>query len=338
MKAKSFKRKTLIGSLSLLSILCLVGSISGTIAWYQYSTKSTAKLMGADGSCTTNLQMYIGNATDDIKEEDWKTEFSFSDIAKYIKENNTDITDPGNVRPVANYGTTEYGMDKDSPLGDFYSMPGYQDTELRKASASEYVQFPLTFRMYSVKEKNNSSSAHDLYLEKLVIKSLKANSAEDDTNDYTKLADSIRVQFSSKTDDTQNNTLVSRNGQELECFGTLDLNGDNENDKPIGTYEFSDDQTDLIYGVNGKMENSYSVSEMLPTIDEYGRYVADTGHSITSIPANGNVTVTVTIYLDGWQTYTYGEGNGAKTSPIWDSYLQGVTYNVYMMFGVDYVA
>ncbi len=340
MKASRFKRNVLICSMSLLAILSATGAISGTIAWYQYSTKSNAYAVVTDGSCTKNLQMYIGDSSDTVSEDDWKSDFVFKDIATYIKEN-TEITSPGDIKPVSNYVTKDdgalSGVTKDSKLGDFYSMPRYQDVRLAKADASEYVQFPLTFRMYDVKNKGYSSTSHDLYLENIVISS-KKDVDENDKNDYSKLADAVRVHFSSKIDEDDTNTLVSIQGQEINDFGNLDLNGDDKYDKPLGTYEFSDETDDLIYGVDGAKETSYSISDMIPQKDDYGKYTADTGHCVGRIPANGVLTVTVTIYLDGWQTFTTGEGDEAKTSSIWDGSLKGTTYNVGMTFGVDYIA
>lgn len=336
-KVGKIKKRALVSSLGILAILCAVGSVTGTVAWYQYSTRSVASITGTDASCVKNLQMYIGTDKDTVVESDWKTELSFNEISQYIKDHDETIKNPGDIQFVSNYLTNDdqsiSGVYKDSKLGTFYSMPKYQDDSgldgMVIAPSSSYIQFPLTFRMKDVKTNANSTASHNLYLENLVIESLKEQKDEDDDKDYSVLADAIRVHYSSVVDDEEKNYLISKKGETLDNYGPLDLNGDGKNDKPLGTYDFSSETDDLVYGVKGTTESSFASSSMLPE-KQNGHYVSNTGHSLTTIPENGTATITVTIYLDGWQTY--------EDKPILDTYLLGTRFNVGMTFGVDYVA
>ncbi len=58
----------------------IVGSISGTVAWFQYSTRSTVAYSGASAHCTENLQIRVvrdGQAA----HEGWEADLRLSEIA-----------------------------------------------------------------------------------------------------------------------------------------------------------------------------------------------------------------------------------------------------------------
>lgn len=58
MKINTFK-KVAISTMALAMGAALVGSISGSVAWYQYSTRSTASYSGAAAHCTESLQVRL---------------------------------------------------------------------------------------------------------------------------------------------------------------------------------------------------------------------------------------------------------------------------------------
>ncbi len=127
---KSYRRYTVAG-LSFLIVASVVGSAAGTVAWYQYSTRTSAYINGADGSCTKNLQMIVGEVELDTdgKEKgdyDWGSDFTFADIKDYISKTLNDETivkNYGTISPVSNY-RAELGekdpSDNDGVEGDKY--------------------------------------------------------------------------------------------------------------------------------------------------------------------------------------------------------------------------
>ncbi len=138
MKNKKNCRRYTVAGLSFLIVASVLGSAAGTVAWYQYSTRASAYINGADGSCTKNLQMIIGEVElDDTGKEkdtyDWGSDFTFSDIKEYIRKTNTDsaIADNyGTIAPVSNYraelGTADpadsYGEDGDKYINTATSV------------------------------------------------------------------------------------------------------------------------------------------------------------------------------------------------------------------------
>ena len=59
MKIRNLK-KIAVSTMALAMGAALAGSISGTVAWYQYSTRSTVSYSGASAHCTENLQIRLG--------------------------------------------------------------------------------------------------------------------------------------------------------------------------------------------------------------------------------------------------------------------------------------
>ena len=87
-------RKVVISSLTLLSAFTLAGSISGTVAWYQYSTKATVAYTGTSAHCSKLLQISADDGTT------WGSDLGDSDL-------------PGaSFAPI-----TTGGQDKDVALG-----------------------------------------------------------------------------------------------------------------------------------------------------------------------------------------------------------------------------
>ncbi len=122
MKNKKSYRKYTVAGLSFLIVASVLGSAAGTVAWYQYSTRTSAYINGADGSCTKNLQMIIGEVELDeqgkeAKSYGWGSDFTFADIKEYIRDTLKDdkIADNyGTIAPVSNYRAELGENDPDS--------------------------------------------------------------------------------------------------------------------------------------------------------------------------------------------------------------------------------
>ncbi len=362
------KRKFIIASLSTLAACSLVGSLSGTIAWYQYSTRTTASIMGTDASCTDNLKMMIGygDEADKATSDEWISELNSSDIYSYIKSTRETKTNQlkeamdeaktaydnasaeekdekkkahdtataeyeaaktledskvGDVSLITNYADDGDGsLTKDGKLGTFYSNPHYQratPSEWGIASENDYIQFPLTFKIDGGDTNNVSTALKKIFIEDLTITS--------DDKDQ-RLSDSIRVHFDSvqytKATGTTNyekssestDTLVSKNTDKTITYGPLDLNNDNQFDKKKYTYDYSTDQSYIFYGMDGSVQTSYKAEDIKPTYDVNGNIDTSTGHCLGEIPDDGYLTITVTLWLEGWHTYTKTDDSQNMTS------------------------
>ena len=67
----------IIPAFALLAGASLVGSISGTIAWYQYSTRTNVSYIGTSAGTIGNLQVRLAGG-------DWGTQISIQDVEDYL--------------------------------------------------------------------------------------------------------------------------------------------------------------------------------------------------------------------------------------------------------------
>ena len=106
------------------------------------------------------------------------------------------------------------------------------------------------------------------------------------------VASAIRVHISSGT----TNKLLSLDGGSINCFGPLDLDGSGSDDKYNNYHWESNHGSVLTYGVSDAVQVSSKGTDIKNT-------------TLLTIPTTG-ATVTVTIWLEGWQKL--------RNSAIWD--------------------
>lgn len=320
-------RKTKLAAIMLSSArgLAFIGSIGGTIAWYQYSTLATAAVSGSSAKCTENLQVAVGTG----EGLTFKSSLTTNDISNYLQNTRAEA-DKKTVtvlKPV-----TAGNQKKDATLNGLKSNPVYQHgpyADWEDAVNTDYVTFPLTFRVLDIDGNSSNSSntllnrASKLGLSDITIegKDVDGNNAEGKTD----ISSAIRVHFSSKDGDDDVNRLVSKDGVETVTHGPLDLNGDGDVDT-MAKYEWDQGtaiDTAIDYGSADSKETSYSASEMSTKEGiNYTNYIG-------VIPANQTLTVNVTIFREGWQVL---EGS---TSAIWEATkVIGANYRVGRSFEI----
>lgn len=232
-------RKTKLAAIMLSSArgLAFIGSIGGTIAWYQYSTLATAAVSGSSAKCTENLQVAVGTG----EGLSFKSSLTTNDISDYLQNTRAEA-DKETVtvlKPV-----TAGNQDKNATLNGLKSNPVYQHgpyADWEDAVNTDYVTFPLTFRVLDIDGNSSNSSntllnrASKLGLSDITIegKDVDGNNAEGKTD----ISSAIRVHFSSKDGDDDVNRLVSKDGGETVTHGHLDLNGDRDDDT-MAKYEW----------------------------------------------------------------------------------------------------
>ena len=316
-------RKTKLAAIMLSSArgLAFIGSIGGTIAWYQYSTLATAAVSGSSAKCTENLQVAVGTG----EGLTFKSSLTTNDISAYLQNTRAEA-DKETVTVLK--PATAGNQDKNATLNGLKSNPVYQHgpyADWEDAVNTDYVTFPLTFRVLDIDGNSSNSSntllnrASKLGLSDITIegKAAAGNEAEGKTD----ISSAIRVHFSSKDGDDDVNRLVSKDGVETVTHGPLDLNGDRAADT-TAKYEW-DQGTAIDYGSADSKETSYSAAEMSTKEGiNYTNYIG-------VIPANQTLTVNVTIFREGWQVL---EGS---TSAIWEATkVIGANYRVGRSFEI----
>jgi hypothetical protein len=316
------KRNALVAAFGVLTGMSVIGSVAGTVAWYQYSTRSTANYVGTSTACTEKLQMTLGTVD---ANSTWKSDFSSKDVLNYLKNTAGYGEKAGLVSPVTNPG-----LGKNDKLGDFYGQPVYQYNTLadwQKADSKDYITLPMSFRVLKDgSETETLDEAKNLYVQDVTIKDHDADSH---------ISDAIRVHFSSGDGDAQVNRLVSKKGNSINTYGELDLNGDGTPDYAKYVYDFDseDAKTPITYGEKDSVQESYT-PDSLAGKDDRGTITGDT--YIATIPASGTVTVNVTIWLEGWQELEVTDSSGnTENKSIWDKTLVGNQFDVGMTFAVS---
>ena len=359
------KKSIIIPAFALLIGASLAGSISGTIAWYQFSTRVTAAYVGVSGGTSENLKIRLGTTAED---NEWLTRLTIQNIKDYV-----DASDYGSkVMPI-----TAGALDKDSALGDFYLNPVYgqggEYANWQKAGKENYVKIPLQLcyvQRDGVEENGEDAKyvAKEVFLSDLLIQEDKANH-EDANDEKLDLSDAVRFHICAYQDDAQEdekvNRLISKKGGTTLVEGQLDLDGDGELDYVYDSDKYGfggDDTTPVVYGegeqvafyadetaadgvyydsVGGEHSdaNLYSmivenVDDSLDILESSKEYAANKSKAIGMTTDNDQefLNVEITIWIEGWQAFKNANN---EYSSVWsEDYLQS-HFDVGFEFAVD---
>ena len=312
-------KKIIVSTLALAMGAALAGSVSGTVAWFQYSTRAQAAYVGTTAHCSEMLEIQATAVDGNPTENGWKTELSASDIADAYSGTGSLLA------PI-----TAGAIDKTDALpDDLYSNPIYQHfaySTWQKATVENYVQFDLHLR---VKDINTTEAylAKDVYLQDLSIVSLNAaGDAEDTTSDLYK---AVRVHFAygssnalfacDKTSTSDIQTSVSAN---------LDLNNDGEFDSEAAYSEWQTSEVKPYGGDEGDKQVAYNVKQSGLFADDSDPTLPSTKigslGSLGATTTSANVKITVTIWFEGWQELdadadvAEGVTDNAQDAQVWD--------------------
>lgn len=316
------KNRLIVPALTLLAGLTLAGSISGTIAWYQYSTRANGAYLGMSGGTTGNLQLRLDGG-------EWLTRLTKNDIASYLAANNLGQK----VQPI-----TSGDMDKDDALpADFYRNPiagKGEYSKWQKADGSNYVSLPLELRFVERNGSGENNVAKDVYLSDLYI-------AAEDANGTAKkdLSDAIRFHVASDDGVNQINRLISKNGGSIAVNGKLDLDGDGELDQAYtgNKYGFGDGNqlVDVVYGEGNQVAYAAKVEDGLLVktneddldLDELELNGVSKSIGKTLASSSEYLKVNITIWVEGWQEFA--------NSPIWDANYIDSQFDIGFEFATD---
>ena len=306
------KKSIIIPAFALLIGASLAGSISGTVAWYQYSTRVHAAYVGVSGGDSGNLQIKLGAG-------EWASRLTIEQIASYLSTNSIGT----NVVPA-----TSGDMLKNAALpAKLHGNPVVGRGPYSKwidADAKSYVTLPIQLRY--VERENDVVTAIEkkIYLSELLIQKHVG-----ETND---ISDAIRVHIANVTD--SKNFLVSNKGETISVGSKLDLDGDGHDDQAYpedDKYGFKGGElTDVIYGSQGGTQAAYSVSELCVTANDDARQTlsgVSADKVIGTAPADGALQLNITIWVEGWQEL--------DDKVLWDKKYIGADFDVGFEFAVD---
>lgn len=335
------KQKIIVSTLALAMGAALAGSVSGTVAWFQYSTRAQATYIGSTAHCSEALEVQatkvgVAPLADAAK---WVTELSDSDIAavaldttNHLGDDIVPISTTGDLAANAALPTYDHDSDAETPaVLSFTKNPIYQVQDAAKwgkATAANYVQFDLHFRVKDINGANEVSYlAKNVYLTNLSIVSLTNENADNSTD--LDLYKAIRVHISDGT----NHRLYANGSTSTVTHGNLDLNNDGSADK-TAAYAWEAAATTIDYGAGTQSTyNAAAANVLADDSDPYNITANNGGLGQTKVDnSEGYYKVTVTIWLEGWQELADPANADAK---VWEpaTYI-GKKFGVGMRFAV----
>ena len=302
-------RKLIISALAVLTGASVAGSVTSTVAWFQYATRAQVAYTGSTSHCTKLLRVSVDNGVT------WGTDVT-SSAFESVK-----------FAPI----TTGAQLKNAALPSSFYASPNIKQGSYDHwytASNDLYAKFVVLVKVNDVNGATAPTQLeNNVYLTDLTIQDASTDGAPD-------LSSALRVHVS--TSDGVN-LLFAKDTTSTSVGGYLDLDNDNKYDKG---YEW--DTTPIVYGEEGAVQTSYLAndSSIIATEDQYGALSG--GTVIGTTKSSGYLSVTVTIWLEGWALLTYGADYNAagdrinKTdAQVWDpeTYLNK-KFNVGLTFGV----
>ena len=249
------KIKFIVATLITCSTAALLGSVTNTIAWYQYSTRVSAVYLGASAGAKGNLRIRIKGT------DTWLNDLTHVDVANYLSEQHIGQK----ITPITSGPMNADDAIKTNDNGEmvFYQNPdggipaervGYDNLTWKAADNSMYVSIPLELRFESEKD-DTTFLEKDVYISDLIIQGDWRNNQKNKED----LSSSVRVQLSSYQSNDQSqghsataiNRLISKDGGTVLTEGYLDLDGDSDLDEylagPSGANYGFGDETQVVH-------------------------------------------------------------------------------------------
>ena len=303
MKTNS-KKKIVVSALAIAMGAALVGSISGSVAWYQYSTRVSAAVAGTSAGTSRNLQVkQIISGTD--------TDY----------EDHLDLEDSSALpafRPVSVVGSAGNLTFKEH-LVYKQQYPSDVTTNLSARNGSyAYREYTLAFQCVD----NGEQQEKPVYLSKFNIAYTTASGTAD-------ITPAVRVEIVG----TNSFILSKGNATSQTTTGKLDLNNNNALDKD--GYDVHDVKGEEITYANASSSGaSYAMnaaSEALVDADTDPYDFDDDNKVLTTTPATDvdTSTITIRVWIEGWQTL------GSPASAIWSEDYIDQNFEVQMQFACE---
>ena len=299
---KSKPTKLLLGFLGIATFASLVGTVSGTLAWYSYSTRATLSYSGTSVNNTVQLQIGIASqfpvksvseiraelANNDEMEDEEKDKIeswfkAFWDVVEPVKWN-----DDSNYYYFAPIGSgldskvinaylksSGFGSDYLCPVtsgsfkrGDSFTLKSSpsRDSErsLQVAKKEHYSTIPFVFRV--IRTNTVSADVFEPNIELWLTDATVRASSIDDGNVYK----GIRM-FVDRGSDYANDYIVNPSAAvpgKTAVAGVLDIDGDHY-------YDYDNNSNEVIYGdyetIGGISSSGYSGDDKIADINGTGK-------------------------------------------------------------------
>ena len=170
------KNKLIAGGLMSVVACALVGSITGTFAWYQYSNQSTVSMKGASIGSSQNLQLAWASNAQDTGTGAWTTaNLTWADIKAHATmkgsgDNNEDLLP-----------SSQGGNNGEQALsGNWYGNPtgGTTLPNVTSATSGYYVQFTFYARYQEIKGSQPNYPSATIYVDQISNKTIAENAAD----------------------------------------------------------------------------------------------------------------------------------------------------------------
>lgn len=336
-------KKLVVSSLAICMGAGLVGSVSGTVAWYQYSTRSAVNMMGASVGVSKVLEIGIGGDGHELEENDaspdtatvYKSSLSIDDITSFLADEDKNVYGDGTKFSPITAGGIAKNAELDYENGCFYGNPiaGVKDMEnWIAAENTDFVVLPLHIRAVEIDATGKHYVARKVGMSDVSIDN---NGVTNNENGKTDITDAVRVHVNCGS----NNALIANVGETTTC-GYLDLDGDGEADVEPKKYEW-EERSAITYGVANSKQTSYNLIEEEPGNDllvndvydkENNPKSFDGGLVLGTTPTtNDGLDVNVVVWLEGWQEMqkTASDGFGSVWSAldyIGSQFYLGITF------------
>ena len=332
-------KKIVVPTLAIAIGAAIAGSVSGTVAWYQYSTRVSTAYLGTSTGTAGNLKLRIKDSGNDFANSLTKDDIATYLAGEHMGEKIIPITAGNMAEDDALNKIGGDGADKNLPK--FYKNPvrsfddevPYSSDSWLKADQTMYVQIPLEVCFVDFDGVNADGTTvdeayleKDVYLSDLLIQEDWENS-KDQNNLKKDLSSAIRVHISSYRDDDTSanhadstiNKLISKKGGTILTEGYLDLDGDGNFDSnitgsdPGAKYGFGENTAtkDIVYGEG--VQTSYSVDHKIND----GSYLGLDGQTVNNEKVYPSVVQSVSnksLVLDEDDMEFTKEGASVKTN------------------------
>ena len=311
MKTRNLK-KLVLPTFALLIGGSLAGTVSSTLAWFQYATKAQLAYVGALSHCSKLLKISIDNGAH------WGNDYSPTQMASKIQGNHLIPITTGSIA-------------KNEAITKLYKQPDFAQggyANWLEADSSNYATFTIKVKVSDVDgAQSETRLENDVYITKLLI--------EDDSTNGTgsDLSDAIRVHMA-VTDATSTTRyfLFAKSVTETAVGGYLDLNNDGEYDKDLDSWGTEN----CVYGEDGGKQYSYQNTDTSVVVEDPDN-ATGTPISIGKTGAS-DMTIVVTTWIEGWSKLDHGLGDnadGENDSAVWDpAYYINKKFNVGLRLGV----
>lgn len=259
------KKKIIVSTLAIAMGAALAGSISGSVAWYQYSTKAAAQVAGTSAGTEGRLLVSKTSATAD-------------DFEQYVE------LGTAQCKPITASGS--------AGSLTYYDRPVYQVEQLAEAT-SGYFEYSLYFKYETNEEKDPDwqAATKKIYLSYFEIENVASNEKD--------ISGAVRVEFIGT-----HNFLFGKEdaGEEITTARALDLNSNGELDTDYWDCQDlggRDGENQLTYTTGSASYSTQAHSAALVTVDESNVYTLDTGNENKVLISTG-AELKVRVWIDGF--------------------------------------